>query len=186
MQTKLRIIESISVVLAIALIFLTAIMGITLVENFGSYLSNGTIVVIGNSLSGSYAQALLGLQSCVIIFTGLFVILHLVRARLETKEEFNRFEPLFGKQILWFSFEKWFMLTCLAVGIASAGLDIHLLQNFSNVQVLSDGTLGGPYATGVFSIAVISLVLSFFTMLLKSDEFQTFWYVVFSVLQMIK
>lgn len=186
MQNKLRIIESISVVLAITLIFITAIMSIRLVENFGSFLSSGTIVVIGNSLGGSYAEALLGLQSCVIIFTGLFVILHLVRAQLETKEEFNRFEPLFGKQILWFSFEKWFMLTCLAVGIASAGLDINLLQNFSSVQVLSDGTLGGPYATGVFSMAVISSVLSFFTMLLKGDEYQTLLYWVLTIHQMIK
>lgn len=183
MANKLRIVESICLLLAILLILITAILTIALTENFGNYVHDGTITMSGKALTGSFAQAILGLQSCVIIFTGLYVMFHLIRARIETKEEFERFEPLFGKQILWFSFEKWILLTTLASGITSAALDIHLVQNFTTVPNLTtepnpivpekNATLSGPYGTGVFAVGVISLALSFFSILLKSDDYMT-------------
>jgi hypothetical protein len=179
MGKKIRGLESISLFLTILLIFITSSLTIALTSNFGNLVHDGSITVTNSGLSGSFSQAMLALQCCVIIFAGLYVLLHLIRRRIETKQEVEQTEPLFSKHILWFSFVKWIIYLTLAAGITSSAMNIHLLENFSQISGVTinpnpipaqgNATLHGSYATVNFSVSIATLILSLLCMILRKE-----------------
>jgi hypothetical protein len=186
----LRAFEVIILVISILLIFISSIMTIVLTQDFGNLIHGELIKPSKDSLTGTYPDALIIMQSFIIALTCIYCILHIIRSLRETPAEFAQldpeFEPFNGKKIGWFSFEKWVLLITLIAGLANSVLVIYLIQQFTTISTLvptplqenQNATLVGPYGAATFATSIVCLVLSTLSIFLKHREYLVVLYVI--------
>lgn len=159
--------------LTLSTILTNASLTINLVQNFGDLANSGALQTSGSKLVGSYGNAEIAFAA-IVVALGTIYLIYLIWQMVTDK----------GATII----QKVYYITLLfsvVFGIASAGMDMYLVENYTNIASLDscpavpipgeNYSLCGAFGTGTLALAIISLTCGSFGFLWFFVEIVRHW-----------
>ena len=151
---------------------------INMTQNFGNLANSKAIQASSTALVGPYGNAETALAA-IVIGLGVLYLIYFFYGWWQMRHD----KVKVVQKIYYF-----FILLAVIVGIASAGMDLYLTENYVNIDALDtcpatpvageNYSLCGPFGTGTFAMAIISTTFGSLGMLWMLAEIIRNWNVV--------